>query len=69
MRACNPLLRQLVGFLWTSDQPVAKASTYTEQHNAETQRQKIHAHSGIRAHVARSYVLDRATTGIGVKTV
>jgi hypothetical protein len=29
----------LVGLLWTSDQPVAKASTYTGQHNTETQRQ------------------------------
>jgi hypothetical protein len=25
--------RHLVGLLWTSDQPVAKASTYTGQHN------------------------------------
>jgi hypothetical protein len=33
------LERYLVGLLWTSDQPVAKASTYTERHNTETQRQ------------------------------
>jgi hypothetical protein len=31
--------RHLVGLLWTSDQPVAKASTYTGQHNIRTQRQ------------------------------
>jgi hypothetical protein len=33
------LLRHTVGLLWTSDQPVAKVSTYTGQHNTETQRQ------------------------------
>jgi hypothetical protein len=33
------LLRHAVGLLWTSYQPVTKASTYTEQHNTETQRQ------------------------------
>jgi hypothetical protein len=26
-----------VGLLWTSDQPIAEASTYTGQHNVETQ--------------------------------
>jgi hypothetical protein len=26
-------IRRKVGLLWTSDQPVAKASNYTEQHN------------------------------------
>jgi hypothetical protein len=26
-------IRHKVGLLWTSDQPVAEASTYTEQHN------------------------------------
>jgi hypothetical protein len=26
-------LRHMVGLLWTSDQPIAEASTYTEQHN------------------------------------
>jgi len=29
----------LVRLLWTSDQPVAKAYTYTRQHNTETRRQ------------------------------
>jgi uncharacterized membrane protein len=33
------LFWHLVGLLWTSDQPVAKAPTYTGQHNVETQRQ------------------------------
>jgi hypothetical protein len=27
------IIKQTVGLLWTSDQPVAEASTYTEQHN------------------------------------
>jgi hypothetical protein len=29
--------RHTVGLLWTGDQPVAKTSTYTEQHNMYTQ--------------------------------
>jgi hypothetical protein len=40
--------RHTVGLLWTSDQPVAEASTYTGQHNIETQETNIHAPSGIR---------------------
>jgi hypothetical protein len=32
------LLWHLIGLIWTSDQPVAKASTYTGKHNIETQR-------------------------------
>jgi hypothetical protein len=39
--------RHLLGLLWTSDQPVAKASTYTGQHNIYT-KTNIHASSGIR---------------------
>jgi hypothetical protein len=41
-------LTHTVGLLWTSDQPVAEASTYTGQHNIETQETDIHALSGIR---------------------
>jgi hypothetical protein len=33
------LFRHVIGLLWTSDQPVAKASTDTGQHNILTQRQ------------------------------
>jgi hypothetical protein len=33
------LFRHSVGRLWTSDQPVAKASTYTGQHTTERRRQ------------------------------
>jgi hypothetical protein len=29
----NHTIRRTVGLLWTSDQPVAEASTYTGQHN------------------------------------
>jgi hypothetical protein len=38
-RRFRNLFWHLVGLLWASDQPVAKASTYTGQHNRETQRQ------------------------------
>jgi hypothetical protein len=40
--------RHTVGLLWTSDQPVAEASTYTRQHNIEKQQTNIHAPSGNR---------------------
>jgi len=33
---CMIIFRHAVGLLWMSDQYVAKASTYTEQHNTET---------------------------------
>jgi hypothetical protein len=39
-------LTHTVRILWTSDQPVAEASTYTGQHNMETQETKNHALSG-----------------------
>jgi hypothetical protein len=38
----------MVGLLWTSDLTIAEASTYTGQHNLETQETNIHALSGIR---------------------
>jgi uncharacterized protein YxeA len=40
------VLRHTVGLLWTSDKPVAKASTYIRQHNTETQRQKSMVRAG-----------------------
>jgi hypothetical protein len=33
--------------LWTSDQPIGEASTYTGQHNIETQETLIHTLGGI----------------------
>jgi hypothetical protein len=42
------VFRHTVGLLWTSNQPVAETSTYTGQHNIETQETNIHALSGIR---------------------
>jgi hypothetical protein len=45
---CMIVFRHTVGLLWTSDQPVAETSTYTGQHNTETQETNIHALSGIR---------------------
>jgi hypothetical protein len=41
-------LTHTVGLLWTSNQPVVEASTYTGQHNIETQETNTHALSGIR---------------------
>jgi hypothetical protein len=41
------VFRHTVGLLWTSDQPVAVASTYTGQHNLETQETNIRTLSGI----------------------
>jgi hypothetical protein len=43
-------IRHTVGLLWTSDQPVAEASTYTRRHNIQTQETNIHALSGTRTH-------------------
>jgi hypothetical protein len=44
---CMIVFRHTVGILWTSDQSVAETSTYTGQHNIETQETNIHALSGI----------------------
>jgi hypothetical protein len=60
-------LRQLVGLLWTSDQPVAKASTDSGQHSTETQKQTSMPR-GIRTHdpsnqAAKTNALNRAATG------
>jgi hypothetical protein len=41
-------LTHAVGLLWTSDQLIAEASTYTGQHIIETQETNNHALSGIR---------------------
>jgi hypothetical protein len=41
-------LTHTVGLLWTSDQPVVEASTYTGQYNVETQETNIHVLSAIR---------------------
>jgi hypothetical protein len=60
----------MVGLPWTSDQPVAEASTYTGQHNIETQETNIYAPSGIRTHDLRNQAaLDRAATEIGEEDV
>jgi hypothetical protein len=55
---------------WTSDQPVEKASTYTEQQNTtEKYEENIHALRGIRTHdlsvkaAKTSYASDRKVTG------
>jgi hypothetical protein len=60
-------LTHTVGLLWTSDQPVAEASTYTGQHNIETQQRNIHALSGIRTCEPsnQAVALDWAATEVG----
>jgi hypothetical protein len=42
------VITHTIRLLWTRDQPVAEASTYTGQHNIFTQETNIHAASGIR---------------------
>jgi hypothetical protein len=44
IRNCKEI--EIVGLLWTSDQPVSETSTYTGQHNIETQETNIHALTG-----------------------
>jgi hypothetical protein len=51
------LSKTLGRLLWSSDQPVAKASTYTRQHNTNT-KTNIHATSGIRTHDPRNQAAD-----------
>jgi hypothetical protein len=61
------LIRHSVGLLWTSDQPVAKASTDTGQHNTERQRQTSMPQAGFEPTIpaAKTYALDRAAAGTG----
>jgi hypothetical protein len=51
----------MVRLLWTSDKPVAEASTYTEQRNIYTQQTNIHALSGIRTHNSSNEACRRPT--------
>jgi hypothetical protein len=58
----------LVELLWTSDQPVAKACTYTGQRRKR--RKIIHAFSGIQTHdlsvqAINAYTSDLAATETG----
>jgi hypothetical protein len=58
--------RHTVGLLWTSDQPVAEASTYTGQHNRQTSMPRAgfeRATPGTKR--PQTYALDRAAIGIG----
>jgi hypothetical protein len=59
------LFRHSAGLLWTSDQPVTKASTDTQHRKTRTNRDDL---SGIRAHdhcdqAIKTYASDRAATG------
>jgi hypothetical protein len=67
------LFRHLLELLRKKDQPVAKASTYTEQLSRKT-RTNIHALSGTRTHglsaqAIKANTSDRAATGTGSDTV
>jgi hypothetical protein len=60
--------KHTLGFLWTSDQPVAEASTYTGQHKHN--RQTSMPRAGFEPETPatkrpQTYSLDRAATGIG----
>jgi len=46
LRFLKLLFRHSVRLLWTSDQPVSKASTYTGQHNSERQGQTSTSYAG-----------------------
>jgi hypothetical protein len=64
------LSRKSVGLLWTSDQPFAKASTYTGQHSIETKRQTSMPRAGFEPTITatkrpQTYALYSAVTGIG----
>jgi hypothetical protein len=64
------ILRHKVGLLWTSDQPVAKASTYTGQHNIHKIQTSM-PRSGFEPAIPttnrlQTYALDRAATMIGL---
>jgi hypothetical protein len=62
--------KHTVGLLWTSDQPVVEASTYTEQqHNIYTQQTSMPS-TGFEPAIPatkrpQTYALVRAATGIG----
>jgi hypothetical protein len=59
----------LLGLLWTSDQPVAKAPTYIGQSNTETQKQTSMPRAGFEPTTLvtklKTYDLDRAANGTG----
>jgi hypothetical protein len=59
----------MVGLLWTSDQPIAEASTYTGQHNIQTQQTsmpQVEFEPAIPATKRpQTCALDHAATGIG----
>jgi hypothetical protein len=60
--------RHTVGLLWTSDQPVAEASTYTGQHNRQTSMPREGFEPATPATKRpQTYASDRATTGIGIR--
>jgi hypothetical protein len=51
------LFKHSVGLLWTSNQPVAKASTYTQRRKT---RKNIYALSGIRTRDSRDQAIKTA---------
>jgi hypothetical protein len=60
----------MVRLVCTSDQLVAETSTYTGQHNTETQQQTSIPRAGFEPAIPatkrpQTYALDRAVTGVG----
>jgi hypothetical protein len=52
----------------TSDQPVAKAPTYTGEHNTETQTSMLRAGFEPSSQAVETHASDRAATGRSFKT-
>jgi hypothetical protein len=68
-RVLTLLFRHLLGLLWTTDQPVAKASTYTGQYNTERRGQTsiIEGDSthDLSVQAVKAYTSGLAATGTG----
>jgi hypothetical protein len=64
------LLGHSAGLVWTSDQPIAKVSTYIGQHNTEKQRQtstpQVRFEPTTPVTKPKTYTLDCAATGTGL---
>jgi hypothetical protein len=62
--------KHTVGLIWTSDQPVAEASTYIGQHNVKHERKTSMPSAGFEPAIPatkrpQTYVFDSTATGIG----
>jgi hypothetical protein len=62
---CLILFRHSVGILWTSDQPVTKASNYTGQHNTERRGQTSMPWAGFEPRSQRQRPASQTTRPLG----